>query len=410
MVVFNSITAHPLISKCIKELVYDTCEFQAKLTGGAYFDALCKQLLNQNLPSSRSKQISETADWQVNDVLEYARDRRSSVHPNQRRSERSLAEMRSYRIVDRGHRAYLEYSRQQQEWCDSGEVLARLCLGLDKLLALDTVILGSTWHGYWHDRPFDSATLCPLHMRGSPLARTWNPLFLEPGNIRIGGGGHIVFFTVIRALSICQKRVTRFKSTRILGLDQTMFDSESLMSPKLLCHTIDALSKVKSLALRRICLQDERDTGSIDAVPKILKSMTALCHLKLDFEGICANEPFPYTLSQIFGHHGVWPHLSRLQLASFTADELGLITFLRSLPALQKLRLQDVELTSGNWASAIEQMRRSLRLQEVSFDSTLRHLGGVDLYDIDDPEDIPGRMEFYVLLGGKNPLRVESLG
>jgi hypothetical protein len=120
--------------------------------------------------------------------------------------------------VDRGHRAYLE-NGQQQEYHNGGELLVHLCLGLKEFPALDAVVLGGTWGDSLTDRRFNPAKLQST-AAGAP-ARTWNPLFLEPKAIGRRAYGHVDFFTVIRALSLSQKRVSKFKSTRWLNSIKT---------------------------------------------------------------------------------------------------------------------------------------------------------------------------------------------
>jgi len=404
--VFSNITNHPILSKSIRELVYDISVFTAEVTRLEYFDALCQQMRVRSLRLPR-KHTFQTADEQVNEVLQYAK---ADHQPGQRRGE-GVARLSNHRIVDRGHRAYLEYARQQQECYESGELLARLCLGLEKLPNLDAVVLGEDWRHYSTDRQFDPSILHSVHRLGCPLARTWNPLFLEPKTIWRDDDGHIEFFTVTRALSLTHKTVKKVLARSYLRLYQSAFDSNALMSTSLMRHTINALQDAETLSMR-ICSRPGHDTGSIDALPTVLQSMTVLKDLDLDMNKLLGDNDTLYTLPELFGSRSVWPHLSYLKVSSFAASETTLIRFLTRLRALRELRLENIELTSGSWESTIEGMRTSLGLRALTLDMPLRHLGGVDVWDelTWDVEFMDEKIERYVLYGGKNPLRVEPQG
>lgn len=405
--VFDSIAAHPLISRCITEVVYDVCDFRAGLSRLEYFDALCHQLYSRCLHLPLSFEF-ETPDEQLNEVLQYARGKARHIAGY---TDGTREDLSRYRVVDRGHRAYLESSRQQEEYHKGGELLAHLCLGLKQLPAVTAVVLGGIWGDFLTDRQFDHTKRLPVHRCGSPLARTWNPLFLEPRAIGRRARGHVDFFTMIRGLSLSQKKVSRFESTRWLNLHQDTFDTKTLMSPSLLHHTVNALSTVERLTIKRVTSDYPHHTDSIDALPAILRSMSALKDLSLDMDKMSDNnDDYPYTLLEIFGPQHAWCHLASLRLASFAADESNLLGFLVSLPALRVLNLQDGELTSGNWASALEQFRRLLKLKTLTLMPALLHLGGVDIWGEEDWREGPTKqdIERYFRYGGKNPFRVDS--
>lgn len=404
--VFNSIAGHPLISRCITELVYDICDFKADLSRFGYFDALCHQLYNRCSHLPQPEHEFDTPDDQLDELLHYARDKHGQAPSSDDWTRKHLSH---YRVVDRGHRAYLENARQQQEYHNGGELLVHLCLGLKEFPALDAVVLGGTWGDSLTDRRFNPAKLSPIHSCGSPLARTWNPLFLEPKAIGRRAYGHVDFFTVIRALSLSQKRVSKFKSTRWLNLYQNTFDTKALMSPSLLHHTVNALNKVERLTLSRLTSDYPHDTNSIDALPTILRSMSALKQVRLDMDKMADDDNNPYTLVEIFGSQHAWCHLVSLRLSSFAADEANLLEFLVSLQALRVLNLRDGELTCGNWASALEQFRRLLRLKALILEPPLIQLGGVEIWGEDDgQDDQKDAIEEFFRYGGKNPFLVDS--
>lgn len=406
--VFKSIAAHPVISRCIKELVYDVSHFNADFTRSYYFGALSCQLHTwcSHLPGRGFR--FETVDEQLNEVLEFAIYRlfKTQGHDNTNREELS-----NYHFVDRGHRAYLDSARQQQEYHESGELLAVLCLGLKKLPALDAVSFSGLWTQYLTDRKFDPATLRPIHLSGSPLARTWNPLFLEPSVIMCRQDpAHNHFSTVIRGLSLSQTKISGFESSEWLKLYQPTFNTKALMSPSLLHHTVNALSQVQRFSLVQITSEHKIDTQPIDALPVILRSMTELKYLSLNLCKCSDADNTLFTLAEIFGSHRVWPHLASLYLASFAADEANLIAFLVSLSALRLLGLRDVELTDGNWASAFAQFRRSLRLRELTLEGPLKPSGGIEVWALPEwPEDRSQRdKERFSLYGEKNIFKMDT--
>ena len=408
IIVFNSIAAHPLLSKCIKELVYDTSCFDANLTRSAYLTHLYYQLTH-GCTHLQPDFTFDTVDDQLNEILQYTKDQ--LYRPRKPTDDVIWEEMCNYRLVDCGYQAYLESAKQQREYHDSGELLANLTLGLKNLLALDAVVLlGRTWGQRLTDCGFDHTTLRPTHMSGSPLARSWNPLFLEPRLINRRAQRHLEFFTIIRGLSLSHRKISRFETGPTLEIYQTTFDTKALMSPSLLHHTVNALSEVSSLSLQRITTELGHDTKSIDALPTILRSMSTLKHLSLDLDKISDGNNGPYKLAEIFGPHRAWPHLISLCLGSFAADETNLLDFLTSLCALQDLALRDVELTSGNWTSALEQLRRSLKLRRLSLEPPLSHFGGIEIWAFDDWIDDPmkEKIERFFRDGGDNPFRTDS--
>lgn len=406
--VFNNIAAHPHISRCITKLIYDVCDFKADLSRHDYYDALSHQIYNRCSHLPQSDFVFQARDEQLNEILQYARDKHGRAPDSNDFSDYTMSD---HRVVDRGHRAYLESARQQREYHNGGELLVHLCLGLKAFPALDSIVLGGTWGDSLTDRRFDHTKLSPIHNCGSPLARTWHPLFLEPRVIGRRAYGHVEFFTVIRGLSLSQKKVSKFESTRWLNLYQNTFDTKVLMSPSLLNHTVNALKKVERLAFSRLTSElPFKDTRSIDALPTILRSMSALKHLSLDMDKKSARDHNPNTLMEIFGSHHAWCQLVYLDLASFAADEANLLDFLVSLQALQDLTLRDGELTCGNWASALEQFRKSLRLESLTLESPLIQFGGIVIWGEGDQDDGPKKedLEEFLRYGGKNPFRVDS--
>lgn len=407
--VFNSIAAHPHISRCITKLIYDICDFQADLSRHDYFNALCLQLYRRCSHLPESGYEFWTPDEQLDEILQYAR-KKHGLPP--RHNDRSSNALCHYRVVDRGHRADLDSARQQQEFHNGGELLAHLCLGLNKFPALDAVVLGGTWEGFCTDRQFDHTKPFPIHKCGSVLARTWNPLFLEPRDTGRRAYGHVDFFTVIRALSLSQKKVSSFRSTSWLNLHFSTFDTEALMSPSLLQHTINAMNKVEKLIVSQLGSDsdDFKTSKSIDAFPTILHSMSALKLLSLDMYKLSDHNSNPYTLVEIFGSRHTWCQLVYLNLASFAADEANLLNFLVSQQALRDLTLRDGELTCGSWANALEQFRLSLRLKTLTLQPPLIQYGGFVIWDeedmIDDCKD--EQVEHFFRYGGKNPFSVDS--
>lgn len=401
--VFHNIASRPDLGKSIRELIYDISIF-AELNRLEYFDALCQQIRFRTLCLPRKYRF-QTADAQVNEVLQYARD----DHGITLLSEGRGPHLMKYRIVDRGYRAYLEYASQQKEFCESGELLALLCLDLKLLPRVEAVTVGDDWRHYTTDRQFNPSTLCPLHRVGCPLARSWNPLFLEPKTMGRTDDGHVEFFIIMRALALSQTRVHSFLSRPYLRLYQTAFDTKALMSSSLLQYVKFALRDVQKLSMR-ICSRQGYDTGSVDGLQAMLHSLTALQHLDLDLSKLVDDEYTLYTLSEIIGFHCHWTFLSFLKLSSFASDESFLIRFLCVLPALRGLDFTNVELTSGSWTSAVDHMRKSLRLQTFSLTPPLRHLGGIALWEELAWKEarMDEKVEHYILCGGKNPLRIED--
>ncbi|KAI9878988.1 MAG: hypothetical protein M1830_009917 [Pleopsidium flavum] len=372
-----------------------------------YFDDLCKQARasSSHLPT---KHVFQSADYQVKEILRFAREGAKAPET----AAQCVARLSKHRIIDRGHRIYLERAKQQQEYYEGGELLGHMCLGFEKLRNLETVVFEHEWSHFSTDRPLDPFTLHPIHRQGSLLARTWNPVFLEPTSLRSNKDAHVEFSTIIRALSMTQRKVKTFDSYMSLKLVQSAFDSKTFMPSSLLRHTINALQSVQTLSMR-ICSQGEHETGSIDALPSALRFMPALNHLHLDVDkgsdyNMDDKDATMYTLREVLGLYS-WPHLSFLKLSAMITGELELVHCLGHQQKIRELHLKNFELTDGQWANVLDAMRRSPRLKTLVLKMPLRHCGGVDVWDEMAWEDdrMDEKVERYVLSGGEKPFRTK---
>ena len=181
--VFDAITQDPILSKCVRQLVYDGSEFMPGLTSGSYVRDLWTQTATMFgtrslIPDSIDSQIK---DW-TSDVARQEFSLKDAVaikdwtYDVARRGlslEDSVAKWRNHSLINCGYRKYREHSVYQQKALQSGDFVESLVQGLSRLGCLESVTLEGGW-------PYSVQTsLCDNH-HGTPLARGWHPFHLRP--------------------------------------------------------------------------------------------------------------------------------------------------------------------------------------------------------------------------------------
>ena len=159
--IFNAITNHPLLSKCVRCLVYDGSEFILDYSKIAYLDQLRSQtskIFSRNTNRLLDCQDKEACDWVT-----------AVVGKHQSESEATIERLRDSKFITQGYEKYHEHAVYQHHSLRSGSFVDDLTQGLRKLPLLISIEVEDAWSMSSHVNPL-----------GSPLSRSWDPLHAYP--------------------------------------------------------------------------------------------------------------------------------------------------------------------------------------------------------------------------------------
>ena len=306
-------------------------------------------------------------------------------------------------IVRRGFKVYQDMAKEQEENLSNGEVVSCLCIGLERLVNVQKIEFGWGWKQ--EHIPGLHAPLCQIlrtqYWRGSPLARSWHPLFLAPTSLN--DGNFEALPSVVRALAITGRTIKSLHCYE--GIPSDVFDPKSYVTQSFLKSSTKVLQELKHFKFYSYM---EADSGCIDILPRILQSMTGLESLLIGSDIAC-----PASISKVFGiiPHS-WPHLSSLSLCSYQCSASELLGVVLIQPKLKSLELDDFNLLSGDWKDVFDHLQNQLKLNAFELGWPLVDAAGIELWN----ECTEGGMAFrkklenYVLHGGLNPLTEHSVG
>ena len=395
--VFNAITQHPILSKCIRQLVYDGSEFMPNIKRRTYIEGLWAQtatLFNMGkFPQSSDPQINEWA----NDV---ARKKYSSLKDR-------VAKWKYHDLIDRGYEEYQKHAVYQRKALQSGCFVDSLVEGLSRLVNLESVTLEEGW-------PHSVKTSLDEHHHGTPLARKWNQFHYCPEEWSWDAGGNDLdglpdgisqYCNITTALFRAQRQINEFTIGRYnsLGITPEVFERVGPMRPNSPRSDIQALSGLKRLQLRLA----SSDYGSapefclnIEGLPKLLGSMHSL--RRLDLHLSCSDEELLhlYRHDQVFPQAMTWNDLVILELENFSSSATDLLHLvLIQMPNLKRTGFGTMQLLEGSWESFIECFKQfhSFTYFEIDPYSSLHHVRG-DILALDYEE-----ISEYVMVGGRHP-------
>ena len=395
--VFAEISRRPHLCRSVKIVIYGVERFDMSVDNRRLY---LSQLITELSEIFKLEELRGTItlphhDPEVEKLFAYIRECRRSMGEVKKADHETWV---SSRIVHRGYDMYRELVEEQQANLQ-GEMASYLCVGLEKLFNVRIVKFASAWSG---QHGFEDRVNCqPLNYRrlsGSPLARSWHPLFL--GSELREKCSPVEFTSIIRALALTG-RMIRTLHCRHGVLDYT-FDPTTLEGSSLLRHASKALQQLSDLRLR---LHPQRGLCQLDILPRILRSITNLRTLKVN--GIQPSDGEPLRkLIDVFGsspHR--WPQLEMLTLQWFKCSESELLVFLTAQPKLIYLMFQGVELTSGDWKDVIDKLQACLELEAFRLQWPIRDIAGLSIFDdTNGGLDLKEHIEHYVLHGGRNPL------
>lgn len=414
--VFEAITQHPLLSKCVRHLWYSGSEFLLSFSKCRYLKELWCQWIVRLYTTHPDRTWS---DMLHNSDTETSSWVRHVVHDKLGRAE-VTAKYRDAKFVNEGYQKYHEHAIYQQKCLQDGKFFKRLVQGLQKLDFLIAVTLECRWDSM--DKPFEPR-------KGSHLARNWNIFHCSPqrwdwgpstsqsylGNVWDGAEHYRI---LISALAQAQRHVRAFQTGPDMwsAVPPYVFDrsrkTRSAQPIKFYYDNVTALSGVEELILRFATYGSAKTCElfkNISAFPTILGSMNRLKGLELRLpNGMYNDPPVYYTYDQVFPKNMRWDNMKLLRLfqISFGATEFILL-FLDGMPELEYLAIGEIVLSQGSWEGIFEALKQMHRLCgfQITDDALLYHHGGRELWR--DYLHRFGRLYYdvntYVVSGGRHP-------
>ena len=398
---FNAITSDPVLSKCVRRLVYDGAESMLDYSKTEYLD----DLQSQASTDFHRGQI-QLSDCQVGGFrdLIIARVGADFKAAKQRVGDSNL--------ITEGYKKYHEHAVYQHDSLRSGSFVNDLAQGLRKLSLLDTIYVPSRWPRPWQIR----------QGVGSLLARTWNPLHVYPARwfwnrdpvsfacARPNGIGY--YFIIVSALVRAKRKV------RKLHIDQMapdIFDRSDLSKPSILGLDAVAFTGLESLKLSLVSWwadDSEQEIPeicpNIDGLRAMLSSMTRLKALDL----FLPRDSF-YEHDQVFPKDKIWTQLETFRifsLCSKATDLVDLLTF--QMPKLRNLKVFFINLSDGIWDAVIECLKQYSKLSEFHtqelchnnwYEFNCKLHDHQDQYQTNERQSWEEEIEHYVVHGGRHP-------
>lgn len=390
--VFRQITEHPHLCRYPRGLVYDIFNFKANIELSEYCEDLRGKFKISLMLESEPLSCIHHAEEDIEDFMRMVRD------PSCQHEDYS-----SCRVVQRGFEIYRERAEEENHYNSSGQFLSSLCIGLMKLPNLEM----AEFRPFWFE----------AFPRG-PLARTWSPFHLKPE------GKYVAvheFDNLISAFSSTRRQL-KVLETHLVPYEK--FCTSSSLSRTFRQHGRAAMYHLECLSLKFDIYDDSAERALLDSGPEgkpmfvdllaaALLDMPGLRRLSLTGTEGDDGELLPST-RELFQAARL-PALEDLSLSVMSGSAAGILAFLRAQPRLRRLYFREIELSEGTWPKMVDDMRRWLHLESLSFEFPLMLAGGVELWDELCDENELGDcylskcIEHYVLHGGENPLRVSGM-
>ena len=357
---FNAITSDPVLSTCVRRLIYDGTVFMLDYTKTAYLDKLRSQIY-----LIFSGDANRLSDFQGHEIYDWIT---AIVGKHQPDSEATIEWLGDSKFITQGYEKYHEHALYQHHSLRSGSFVDSLAQGLRKLSLLSSIGVKGEW-----------AVSSDGYPLGSPLSRNWDPLHTYPtcwvwedASVTVGH-----YFIIVSALVRAQRKLQDFSiaswippevfnrsdssKPSILGLDVVAFAGlESLDLSFASWSSPDRILDASSSATNHWVPETPEKCPNIDGLRIMLSSMTQLKALYL-----CLPADRSYECHQVFPEETIWTQLEILKLiflSSKATDLLDLLTF--QIPKLQDLRIDFINLSDDIWEGVIECLKQYSKLSE----------------------------------------------
>ena len=405
---FNAITSDPVLSTCVRRLIYDGSEFMLDYSKTEYLNQLWSQTVSINEDRLSKYHDQEICDW-VNATFE-------SYHLDLMTIER----LGHSKFITQGYEKYHEHAVYQHHSLRSGSFVDSLAQGLRKLSLLSSIKVESEW-----------AVSSDGYLLGSPLSRNWDTFHASPtgwaweeASVTLecpkpNGIGH--YFIIVSALVRAQRSI---RNLTIPDIPPEIFNRSDHSKPSVLNLDTVAFAglEVLVLSLASWCA-GHSDQATLEVCPNIhglkamLSSMTRLqvLDLALPYKSFF---PSDYKCDQVFPKDTIWTQLETFKLLSLSTkatDFVDLLTF--QMPKLQHLSLNTLELSDGNWEGVVECLKQYSKLSKLRLlrlycnDGKEFNCFAYPLYDLEDEfqylleliRDWGKEISEYIIHGGRHP-------
>ncbi|MCJ1386760.1 hypothetical protein MMC17_009886 [Xylographa soralifera] len=399
--VFSRITSNPEMSSSITELVYGTSKFITDVSLNSYACQLLAHPFAVNAVTDPDINLSNV-DRQMNDFILSSQLPYANTKPEK---AKSLA------IIQKGHEAYKKASEEQIRNRKNGEATIRFCLSLKSLHRLRSIQFNHEWltHStlkHWKVRDSKSSGRCE-----SPFVRSWPQFYMPPSSYLANLGFELSAIMTALALSLdCPTRLQSIKVPDIF--------LDCIATNQLACQ--DMSDVFRDLEVFELGTRDERNESKAlqcrqTSLPRMLCSMPKLKILDLGVEKVIpefyTGTPISYLCDLLGTPAPIFEHLTSLTITFVLCAQTELINFVSLHPFLLTLRLRGVELTEGDWASTIGDLRQHLRLRAFDLEWPILQKDAVELWSrwSVTGETVRQQLLAFVLHGGDNPL-IDSSG
>ena len=405
--VFKNITSHPVISKGVKELVYDGSLFEKDMRFRDYFRHVYYQIRWIEWRDT----LFDSADVQINGFVQHCRERTKGFPELYKTHKRNT-------FLIEGHQKYRDCSAFEDRFMNEGLLLDDLCTGLRSLEHLRSVVLDTKmWHHHLHeDKYLGTVNPDTLHgpSSGSPLCRSWNPFHFRPSAWNLlpevdDGRSHICaqFHILTKAMAVTNRKISSLQVSTAeggVGLPQQAWMKSKLTYSEF-WHFMTAYSGLRCLEID-ITMDNPDQRDALTVLPELLGQTFGLRRLSLHLKSYLPAGVSGYRYDEIFPALGFWPKLTELSISGLAISGWYLMSFLLGRAQLTQLNLCAIDLLDGTWEGVIEGMRHRRQLTELNMSGNFKHCGGA-VFRSCIPEDeftdwrILLAIESYVIFGGR---------
>lgn len=388
--VFNLITQHEQLSRCVRTLEYDGTRFSSGISEYEYVSQLSQQV--EDYPKLYRRCLG-------NKDTEFTKFIKSCL----KKPSGTLKDFMGSDFILEGCREWKNRDAYQRRIVMNGEFLKILECGLGKLELLNFVEITGDWPTWKLHDLYLTRDLTHSYFYGSPFGRTWQLSHPHP---------HERFHTaeafkiITTALSQSQRQLRSFK---IFRLPVSVFDPND---DDIKNGSISAYSSLEHLVVvfSRAYKNNYFAPTYLPVIQALLGSMSRLRSLQLSVPSDRWNRgPSCDIYWKIFPTDGTqWIALTKLNIFGFKVSVKNLCHLLKiRMPNLRELRFREVELLKGRWEGVIEFLKTSMHLLSFPMQEnwTLFHQRG-ELFPVGLPAErsaIGKDIENYVVNGGRHP-------
>lgn len=359
--VFQNIVNHPYLSKHIKTLVYDAIFFQNFPDLETYTEEFKFYYTRKNPEGvAINKESASISKFERCILLLYGGvgDPETSANDDSPFTSDELAMAAD--IVAEGFQRWKNEQRQQLRFAQTGEMQSWLTLAFCKLPHLASVRLQKFW-GYVPSCSSGADELPVLSIKldsAGPLARSWSPWYLPPGQPRDKGAQPHTVNHLISTLAVSNRFSQIRNLTRLtLALHVSWLSAEFAWGPLMAEHWSQIVSSLTHIKLQLYVIPERshrshRGLRSIDLLTSPLTEASRLQYLDINVDRMFVLKDTDYAsyyrLTELFnGPNCSFNSLTTLKMRGFRASAEEFISFFSAQPALRHLDIGVLSFIGG---------------------------------------------------------------